>query len=405
MKVKASSLMLLVSAAILMVLFVGTWCWHLSVHHTPEEVIQHGLLAVQNHDWPAVQRCAIKLKNDSKHRGEQQLFQGIYRLKMGSPSAALKEFQHMEPVGAIREPALLYTGEALYRLDRILEAEFLFATLATEHPDNCDAHRWLAGIAHDLGDMNRALEEIKILIHLNPADFRPHCLQAQIYVDLENYRGAVEAYSQAEALQPPESVLAEILPEMARSQIQIREYAAAEKTLARAPRSSIVSALEAECRLNLGDESGARLQLQDVLEYDPEQTYALRLLGRLELDSGHADAAIEPLQQVVELDRSDHESRHQLAQALRLTGRVSEANAADQMASRTIEINQQLTNLLRDSIGKPQDAEIRDQMAQLCDELGKPKMAAMWRKAALVCRQRFTVQSSLLEKGQLPSAP
>ncbi len=370
----------------------GVWVWRSGSRHTPEELFQRGLLAVQKQDWPEVRRCANELKRNPQFANERHLFQGIYQLKAKSPAVALKEFQLLSPVGAVREPALLYTGEALYRLDRILEAEFMFGMLVAEHPEHADAHRWLAGIAHDLGDMNRAMDELKILIRLEPTDYRPHVLQGQMQVDLEEFRGAVEAYSRAEGLHPPVNVLAEILPEMARSQIQIREYAAARETLARAPRSAIVSALDAECRLNLGDEPGARLQLKDALDRDPKQTYALRLLGRLELDAGHPDAALESLQKVVELDQSDYECRHQLAQALRLTGKISEANDAAQQAARIIEINQHLSKLLRESITAPQDAEIREQMATLCDELGKPALAAMWRKAALVCRQRLSVR-------------
>src|SRR2546426_4302207 len=101
----------------------SVWGWRSGSRHTPEELFQQGLLAVQNQDWPEVQRCANELKRDPKFAKEQHLLQGIYRLKTGSPAAALKEFQRLEPVGAVREPALLYAGEALYRLDRILEAE------------------------------------------------------------------------------------------------------------------------------------------------------------------------------------------------------------------------------------------------------------------------------------------
>lgn len=393
----------LIAVVLVSATLAGVWGWRSGSRHTPEEMVQQGLLAVQKQDWPEVLRCANELKRDPKFAKERHLFRGIYYLKTEAAAVALKEFQRLEPVGVIREPALLYAGEALYRLDRILEAEFMFDALAAEHPEHVDAHRWLAGIAHDLGDMNRSMDELKLLIRLEPSDYRPYMLQGQMHVDLELYRDAVDDYARAEALHPPESVLAEILPEMARSQIQIREYTAARETLARAPRSALVSALDAECRLNLGDEPGARLQLEDALERDPELTYALRLLGRLELDAGHPGAALEPLRKVVELDRSDHESQHQLAQALRLTGKISEANDAARQAARTIEINHQLTELLRESIGSPQDADLRERMAKLCDELGKPKLSAMWRKAALVCRQRLSVRQSLLEGSQIPS--
>ena len=39
-------------------------------------------------------------------------------------------------------------------------------------------------------------------------------------------------------------------------------------------------------------------------------------------------------------------------------------------------------------------------MAKLCDELGKPALSAMFRKAALICQQRLSVQQSAHEGSQ-----
>lgn len=384
------SVFVVISAAML-----GVWTWFKRERLSSEELFQKGLSAVQSQDWPVVLKFAGELKRDSRLEKERHLLLGIYHLKTGSPAAALKEFQRFEPVGAVREPALLYAGEALYRLDRIVEADSMFAILASERPGHSDAHRWLAGIAHDLGDIPRSLEELKLLMRLEPDDYRPHVLQGQIQVDLELYRDAVDAYSRAVELHPPESVLLEILPELARSQIHIREYVSARETLSRVPLSARVLALDAECRLNLRDESGARLQLEEALRRDPKLSYALRLLGRLELDAGHPGAALDPLHKVVELERSDHESWHQLSQALRLTGKVSEANEVAKQAARIVEVNHQLATLLRESFDLPNDPEIRDRMANLCDELGKPALSAMWRKAADICRQRSRILNSL----------
>lgn len=80
------------------------------------------------------------------------------------------------------------------------------ATVASEQPGHPDAHRWMGAIAYDLGDMNRALDELSIVSRLAPTDDRPYVLKAQRHADFEQFRDAVEAGSQALALHPPEPV-------------------------------------------------------------------------------------------------------------------------------------------------------------------------------------------------------
>ncbi len=364
------------------------WLWWPRL--TPQEQYQRGLIAVERNDWQEVLRSADRLKEQTEFASKSRLLRGIYCLKTNQPTTAFKQFRLLDPVGDIREPALLYTGEALYRLDRLPEAAQMFATLAFEQPGQVDSHRWLAAIAYDFGDYNRAMDELGIVIRLAPSDYRPHILIGQMKFDLEQFQSSIEDYLQAIAKNPPSGVLEEVLPSLARAQMHNRDYSAALETLAHVSRSAKNLALQAECELSFGNESVVRKLIADAEKMDPKQPDMLRLLGRLELDSGHYEAAAVSLHTVLELDPQDHATRHQLAQALRLLGRSAEADAEASRSAHTLELKERLSKLTQDSIARPNDAVVREQMAELCDQLGKTELAASWRRAASACRQMQT---------------
>lgn len=356
---------------------------------TPDEMFATGMAALERSDWPAALRAADQLRRHPDHADQEQLLRGLHALKNNHPKTALQELDLItNPKGALREPALLAAGEALYHLGRLAEADRLFLTVASEHPGHLDSHRWLAAIAYDLSDMTRALDELGIVSRLTPTDHRPYILKGQIHADFEQYREAIEAYSQAVQRHPPEDVLAEMLPRLARCQMQTRDYAGALKTLSQASPSAKALSLEAECHLSLGNEAQAQARLAEARKLDPTDLEALRLFGRMELDAGRPQAALEPLRAVVKRDPQDHESRHHLAQALRLTGQIPAAEAEARASARLVSLKLDMAKLNVEAIEHPQDDKVRDRLAAVCEELGKPQLAASWRTAATACRQR-----------------
>ena len=49
---------------------------------------------------------------------------------------------------------------------------------------------------------------------------------------------------------------------------------------------------------------------------------------------------------------------------------------------------QKLTDLTREAMRKPWDADIRWRLAKLSKEMGNPQLAAMWEEAAKACEKR-----------------
>src|ERR1700758_2841594 len=80
----------------------------------------------------------------------------------------------------------------------------------------------------------------------------------------------------------------------------------------------------AETLHSKGSLSGAEEVLQRMLTLDPGNGYALLIQGRIQLEAGDADAAIESLQKISDLD-SNVEGLRDLLKAYLKTGRLSDA--------------------------------------------------------------------------------
>lgn len=362
----------------------GLW-WSSGV--SPRQQFQLGLDAVTKGDWEQVRRSADRLKDHADFAAQEHLLRGIFLLKIRRPEAALVEFAKFEPIGELREPALMSAGEAMYSLDRLAEAQRLFGLVASEHPGHVESHRWLASIAYDLGAFNQAMGELDIVLRLAPNDYRPHLLKGHMLTDTDQFASAIKEYAAALKAGPPEPIAQETLSALAAAQIQNREYSDAIATLAKAERTAPNLALHAECEMSLGRPEAAAELVTEVQAINPDEPVMLKILGRLELDAGHPAAAVKPLRQATDFNPRDFESRHQLAQALRLLGDTAEADVEVKRAVKTMEQIGQLSLLNQSAIERPTDVELRLQIADLCNQLGMKKLAVMWTKAAESCRR------------------
>ncbi len=378
---------IVVAAILLIAVVIGVTAWMKQKQKlTPQQIFHAGLEAMERNERPAILDAAESLETFPEYREHVHLLRAAYALRGQSFETTFRELGKLKPEGELREPALLLSAEAFYLVGRLKDAGRLFATVAEEHPGHADAHRWLAAIAYDIGAFDDAMRELDIVILRKPLDFRPHLLKGHMHSDMERYSAAQEAYSRAVELHPPESILADLLPSLARVQVKQRDYAGALETLAKAKPTASNLALQGECDRGMGRQDEARQHVEEALQKEPRDREALGLSGRLYIDAGKPELAVAPLQQVLEQDPHDFETRYQLAQALREMGQAEAADEQMKLSEKTIELRTELAQLTDLAIQKTGDADVRDRMAEVCDALGKHELAATWRKAAANCR-------------------
>lgn len=314
------------------------------------------------------------------------LLRGGMLLRQGNAAAALDELRQTRPDGELRVPALLITGECLYRLGRLLEAERLLLQLAQEQSDNAEAHRWLGAIYYDLGAIDASIAELKQAVRLKPNDHRPHRLLGLIHYDVERYGEAITHYRRALALRPA-AEQQDIVRELAQSLVHRRDYEGALDVLKQASPNAFVLSLESECYWSLGRPDRARETLKRARSLDSDERSSVLLDARMSIDGGQPEHAIELLRRILVNDSHDYESRYQLAIAYQRLGRSDEYEDQISLLKASKKLHEAFIKLSELANRRPRDADVRDRLAELCQRLGKTDLATMWKRAANACRE------------------
>jgi predicted Zn-dependent protease len=112
------------------------------------------------------------------------------------------------------------------------------------------------------------------------------------------------------------------------------------------------------------------------------------------LDSQQTAAIVKPLQRLLNQDPHDTACRYQLAQAWQRLGQTKKYK--QEMARHKVseELKKELTETNLQANRAPDNAEVRDRLAEICETLGKHDLARMWRQAAAACRRLPQPQST-----------
>lgn len=353
---------------------------------------RRALHAAEQHDLARVAAAVQVLQTSPHHEPHAHLLRGWLELRRGNPAQAHEEFRLSPPEGRLRPFALLWSGECLYWLGQLHGAAAMLQALIAEQPQHAEAHRWLGAVWNDLGAVDAAVKELERASELAPTDHRPHRLLGQIFYDAKQYAQAIPHFRRAIVL-APQLAQDDVVRELASSLIQQRNYSEALHVLATLPESAVALALQSECLLSLGDRKGAEESLARARRLDPREPAALFWQARWHLAESRVDQAIELLQELVERHPHDDQSRYQLALAHRQRGDVDAAREQIKLFEASRRLHQRYIELCQQASRNPQDAALRDEIADLCGRLGKPDQQAFWRRAAAACRTSQSTQA------------
>jgi tetratricopeptide (TPR) repeat protein len=363
----------------------GGWWYYVT---RPEYRWQRGQQALRENDWLAAEEFARKLEA-SGEPDRARLLRGEALFRQRRYADAVTELNQVRDEGDLRLRAATLQGQCFLRLNFLREAHRAFQFVVDQQPDNPDAHRGLAAVYYDLGDLTRAIPHLEQVARLVPTDGRPHRQIGLIDKDLAQYADAAAAYREALGRELNPTVREEVRLELAEVLIKQLDYPAALEVLDHptpGPQDGVrAMGLRAECLWGLSRAGEARELLDRALRREPSGVYLLRLRGQIHLAEGEPAQAAALLEKAVALDPHDEPSRYQLVLAYTRLNRAKDAAEQQERARAIRERLALLTTLSKEAMDKPWDAGVRRRLAEICDQLGRPNLAAMWRRAAEAC--------------------
>lgn len=387
-----------ITASILVVACAALWVHHSSPSH--KETFVRAVESLNAGDSGPAKHLLRALQRIEGFEQHCELLHGGIALKEGRPDEALTCFARIRPEGDIEQPALLWTGEALYRTDQLSVSLDCFRRILEQSPDNQAAIRWIAAINFDLCAMDDALRNLRHLLELNPNDFAAHRLMGTIYFDFEKWNEAADSFRLAYQRSHGHPLHQKLGCELARTLLLQHEYDEAAVVCTELNVDESVLSILAECSWIAGDPQNALKLLSQALEIAPSSHEANLLSGRINLQSGDLELAVTNLKAAIQSDPFDFDAHFLLTAAYRQLGQQEQAEKQFATQETVREFRVKMAELNNRAINNPSDAKVRFELAELCRNFGHIKLARIWKKAALGCSNSNTDPHPLHEPAQ-----
>jgi tetratricopeptide (TPR) repeat protein len=389
----AAAVLLIAALSCVLATWLGITWFGKTTGSSAQNQYQQALAALKAGDLRTVAATARRLESIPEFEDHVRYLRAACYTKTGKYDQALAELAAAPPSGELRVPMLLLAAGAHYREGRLANAEQAARRALHEDPGSVDAHRWLASILYDLGANQAAVAELSAIMQSAPDDYSPHHLLATIEFDAERFQEATREYRAALDRRPPDSIRRELVRGLLQSLVANREYAVALDAVEAERRQNDLAedatslALEAECHWNLGQEDRARDLLERASAIDAHEPRLLLVRSRILIESGQPASAVLLLEELLKQDPHDFESRYRLALAFRKLNDPGRADEELERMRQSQALRRKLTDLSDQAVARPRDAQVRDDLAAVCEQLAKPDLAKLYRQAAEACRQ------------------
>jgi tetratricopeptide (TPR) repeat protein len=377
----------------------GVGWWYRTTR--PEYRLREGQAALRRGETEVAEHFA-RLLEASGSKDEAHILRGEALFRQAKPfldadrtdaavlplRQALAEFNKIQDQGARRVDAAALSGQCLLALKEPLQAERAFLFVLDHQPDQVEAHRGLATVYYEQGALSKAIPHAREVGRLDARDGRPHRLLGHIYLHLDRYDAAVDAFQEALRRDLSREFADDCRQRLAECFVKRNAYSEALEVLeACSPdpsRARHVAALRAQCLMR--DQPGAAHKLLDqALAADPESSELLVLRARVSWEAQDAGSAAPLLERALKIDPHDYPTRYLLVQVYQALGRTAEADEQRRRAEETKELLKEMAERTEEADGKPWDAGVRRRLAELCATLGRTEDAERWRTAARAC--------------------
>jgi len=203
--------------------------------------------------------------------------------------------------------------------------------LASENPDDAQAHRWLATALQQDGQAAAALESIDRAIALQPEDADLHLSRAGVLLGARRIDEAQAALTASSGLDPNQFLAYIMQAQLALGRGDLDEAERLSRLAARvSPDHPQLAAIDGMVALRRGDADAALRLVAAASERAPEDPQVRHALGFIYMAKQHWAFAEQAFRGIVEANPAASSLRSLIADLLRRQGRP--ADAADELA-------------------------------------------------------------------------
>ncbi len=261
----------------------------------------------------------LKFENDDTGAIEVEFL--LMRVQRGEVDEVapllLKCVENKHPESALILRTL--SGAFMHNL-RYRPALFFLSRWIQVAPEEAEAYNWRGSILERIGSSERAVQDYKKAIELDPELFSARLRLAEMYLEKSNPRDA--------------------LPHLAHLREQF-------------PDRPVIMARMGQCLYLQGELEEARLLLEAALVHLPDDPALLVHLAKLELQQRQPAKAERWLLSVLKTDPTDTEARYTLGKCLQLQGREKEAEAAFALYKSDKELLRRASIFLQEDAERP----------------------------------------------------
>ncbi|RUL87575.1 tetratricopeptide repeat protein [Tautonia sociabilis] len=338
---------------------------------------------------------------DPRTEDRALLLRARVALMRGRPGDAIGPLDRIPEGGPLGAEVAFLKGEVLRATGNLPDAIAWFRRSLRRRPDDPDCLRSLAAASYDLGDLETVLQALQDLTRVLPGDSAAWRTLGLVRMELPDAGEqamieAVSAYRTSLGIDPHQpAVRLELADLLARQGAYSEALDQLDACRGRVPEADRL-ALLARISWERGDRSATASILDEARSHRLEHPELFALAGLLAQAEGRNDEAEGWFDLAVASAPFDFRRYVQRATFLRTLGRLDEA---DRDARRADELKQALlamSSLNAEAAARPLDPDVRCRLGLLCEQLGKPQLAASWYRAALSCDPNHSDARSLL---------
>ena len=351
---------------------------------SPSERFQTGLEAARKGDWETVRLCSHRLLQDDKHLAHAYLLQGYELRARGQLEEAFLTFSKANSHPETRELSYHQAAGILYETGQFSQTILMCRQVLEWNSAHTDSYRLLAAAYYDIGAMVQAIDTLKVVAEQQPDDYRPHYMEASILHDFERFEDATLAYEQAAKRLPQNSPAStEILVGWGECLVRLRRHLEALDILQPAANTLEAEVQRAVALFALRKPEAALKSAEFALTQRPLHPEAAAVASQCYEQNGEIDRGIKLLEQAADSHPHELELHLRLAEMLSAVGKTKDALKHRKIAASISEHRRDFSHKQQALVHNDNDANLRFEIAQLAEQLGKIEIARSWLRAAI----------------------